>query len=52
MKGSVLGGGESHRQLKLVNTTDLPFTLPLKTRRVKDLQVAAEMKGRKFDLPA
>lgn len=47
VKGSVLGGlAKVAADSKLVNTTDLPFTLPLKKPvEIKDLQVAAEMKG-------
>ena len=41
MKGSVLGVAKVTANLKLVNTTDLPFTLPLKKPvEIKDLQVA------------
>ena len=47
VKGSVLGGrAKVTADSKLVNTADLPFTLPLKKPvEIKDLQVAAEMKG-------
>ncbi|HNN48642.1 MAG TPA: AsmA family protein, partial [Marmoricola sp.] len=47
VKGSVLGGlAKVTANSKQVNTTDLPFTLPLKKPvEIKDLQVAAEMKG-------
>ncbi|MBA5871181.1 MAG: AsmA family protein [Nitrospira sp. CR2.1] len=47
VKGSVLGGlAKVTADSKLVNTADLPFTLPLtKPVEIKDLQVAAEMKG-------
>ncbi len=47
VKGSVLGGlAKVTANSKLVNTADVPFTLPLKKPvEIKDLQVAAEMKG-------
>lgn len=47
VKGSVLGGlAKVTANSKQVTTTDLPFTLPLKKPvEIKDLQVAAEMKG-------
>lgn len=54
VKGSVLGGvAKATANSKLVNTTDLPFTLPLKKPvEIKDLQVAAEMKGQEVRLTA
>ncbi|MBS0170547.1 MAG: AsmA family protein [Nitrospira sp.] len=52
VKGSVLGGlAKVTANSKLVTTTDLPFTLPLKKPvEIKDLQVAAEMKGQEVRL--
>ena len=52
VKGSVLGGlAKVTANSKLVNTTDVPFTLPLKKPvEIKDLQVAAEMKGQEVRL--
>ncbi len=47
VKGTVLGGlAKVTVNSKQINTTDLPFALPLKKPvEIKDLQVAAEMKG-------
>ena len=47
VKGSVLGGlAKVTANSKLVNTADLPLTLPLKKPvEIKDLQASAEMKG-------
>ncbi|MDR4474866.1 MAG: AsmA family protein [Nitrospira sp.] len=47
VKGSVLGGlAKVTANAKLVNTSDVPFTLPLKKPvEIKDLQLAAEMNG-------
>lgn len=47
VKGSVLGGlAKVTATSKLVNTADLPLTVPLKKPvEVKDLQATAEMKG-------
>ena len=47
VKGSVLGGlAKVTANSKLVNTADLPLTLPLKKPvEIKDLQATAEMKG-------
>ncbi|MCE3225159.1 MAG: hypothetical protein K0S58_3339 [Nitrospira sp.] len=47
VKGSVLGGlAKIAANSKLVNTADLPLTLPLKKSvEIKDLQATAQMKG-------
>jgi hypothetical protein len=47
VKGTVLGGlAKITANAKLVNTSDVPFTLPLKKPvEIKDLQLAAEMNG-------
>lgn len=54
VKGSVLGGlAKVTASSKLVNTSDLPLALPLKKPvEIKDLQVAAEMKGQEARLTA
>jgi AsmA protein len=48
VKGSVLGGlAKVTAVSKLVNTADLPLTLPLKKPvEIRDLQASAEMKGK------
>ncbi len=52
VKGSVVGGlAKVTATSKLVNTADLPVALPLKKPvEIKDLQVAAEMKGQEARL--
>lgn len=52
VKGSVLGGlAKMTANSKLVNTADLPVSLPLKKPvEIKDLQVTAEMEGQEARL--
>ena len=47
VKGSVVGGlGTVHANSKLINTADLPLTVPLKKPvEIKDLHASAEVKG-------